>query len=101
MSPHKCKQNDDICSFRVFNALSFATDIFERIKPGHAKRVTYTALKLGESMGMSEIDMNRLFNAAILHDIGIGYANNEAYQNDRIYKEMDHVQKGSDIVEDF
>lgn len=101
MSPHKCKQNDDICAFRVFNALSFATDIFERIKPGHAKRVTYTALKLAESMGMSELEMNRLFNAAILHDIGIGYANNEAYQNDRTYKEEDHVQKGADIVEGF
>lgn len=101
MSPHKCKQNDEICSFRVFNALSFATDIFERIKPGHAKRVTYTALKLAETMGMPEIDLNRLFNAAILHDIGIGYANNEAYQNDRIYQKEDHLQKGADIVEDF
>ncbi len=101
MSPHNCKQNDDICSFRVFNALSFATDIFERIKPGHAKRVAYTALKLAESMGMPEADMNRLFNAAILHDIGVGYANNEAYQNDRIYQVADHVRKGADIVEGF
>ncbi len=101
MSPHKCKQNDDICSFRVFNALSFATDIFERRKPDHAKRVAYTALKLAESMGMSELDMNRLFNAAILHDIGIGYAKNDAYQNDLIYEEANHVRKGADIVDGF
>lgn len=101
MNPQTCDEKGNICSYSVFNALSFATDLFERTKTGHAKRVAYTSLKLAGHMGMSIADMNRLFNAAILHDVGIGFGINDAYQEDREYTKADHVKKGASIVEEF
>jgi len=101
MSPHNCKQNNAICSFQVFNALSYATDIFERNKAGHAKRVAYTSLKIAHQLNLPIADRNRLFHGAILHDVGIGFAINEAYQENRDYSVIEHTQNGSVIVEDF
>ncbi len=101
MNPQNCDNKSNICSCSVFNALSFATDIFEKIKTGHAKRVAYTSLKLASQLNMPIADMNRLFNAAILHDVGIGFGINEAYQEDREYNKVEHVKKGASIVSEF
>ena len=37
----------------------------------------------------------------ILHDVGIGFAINQAYQENRDYNESEHAKSGSIIVEDF
>ena len=88
----------EIYSSKVFNALSYATDIFERNRTGHGKRVAYTSVQLAKHMKLSKQEISKLCYAALLHDIGVGNAMNKAYQLNEDYKEVDHVTEGSTIV---
>lgn len=55
----------------VISALSLALDLAEQKQLQHARRVTYVAMRLAERLGLSRDDLQRIYLAGMLHDIGI------------------------------
>lgn len=51
-------------------ALANAIDAKDRYTGGHGRQMAAIALKLGESLGMHESELNNLHYGALLHDIG-------------------------------
>ena len=54
----------------IFAALSFALDLTEGVVPGHALRTCLLALRLGEDIGLRPTQLNDLYYAALLKDVG-------------------------------
>ncbi len=59
-----------------------ALDLRDKETEGHSQRVTWLAMQLAESMGMSKEDLSYLRQGALLHDIGkMGVPDNILHKN--------------------
>ena len=54
----------------ILSALSFALDITEGARPGHAVRACLLGMRLGEQIGLSDGALGELYYALLLKDIG-------------------------------
>jgi len=54
----------------ILSTLSFALDLTEGAVPGHAVRSCLLALRIGTALRLSSAEMNRLYYAALLKDVG-------------------------------
>ena len=54
----------------VISALTFALDLTEDAVPGHSLRTCLLAMRLAEALGLPESDLNHLYYALLLKDIG-------------------------------
>lgn len=60
----------DINLGQLISAVSLAFDFAERAQLNHARRVSYLALRLGESLGLEEASLQQILFAGMLHDVG-------------------------------
>jgi HD-GYP domain-containing protein (c-di-GMP phosphodiesterase class II) len=90
-----------ISKVKFFNSLSIAADIFERIRVGHCRRVAYTSVRLSSYMKLPIDDVCKIYYAAILHDVGIGFAYNEATERIKDVESSAHEIHGKSIVMEF
>jgi putative two-component system response regulator len=71
--------------------------------PGHAKRVSWMAGKLGDTLGMPETDVELLRNATLLHDLGsMPEADRAGGHNGRgngTDPGLEHPEEGAKILE--
>lgn len=65
----------------------------------HSKRTTYIALKLAESLGLSEIHMKDLYISTLLHDIGAASFLKKSHSSNTFI--IEHCKKGSALIESF
>lgn len=72
----------------LIEGLSYALDVAEKSRFSHSKHVAYNAYTLGKELGLKGKDLENLYYAALLHDIG---ASNTYYIEE-------HCIKGRDIV---
>ena len=67
----------------------------------HGKRVAYMCLEIGQKLGFDPIQMNNLYNAALLHDCGVSSTSTHTH----IIKELDwsgsqeHCTHGSALLD--
>lgn len=54
----------------ILGALSHALDLVEGQPEGHAERSARIALRLGQQLGLNEVELSNLFFAAVLKDSG-------------------------------
>ena len=54
----------------VISAMTFALDLTEGAFPGHALRSCLLAMRLGSALGISKDQLNSLYYATLLKDIG-------------------------------
>lgn len=82
----------------VISALSLALDLAEKKQLQHARRVTYVAMRLAERLGLSQDDLQRIYLAGMLHDIGITghFEEIESVPESELVRR--HPLKGKEIV---
>src|SRR6201999_3831330 len=55
---------------QVISALSFALDLTHDAVPGHAVRSCLLGMRIGTRLGLNAVDLNDLYYALLLKDIG-------------------------------
>jgi len=61
--------------FEIVESLSYSMDLISETLVGHHKRVAYISLQIGKSMDLSVKDIRKLVIAALIHDLGVFYLN--------------------------
>ncbi len=88
----------------TIEALRLAVDAKDEYTRGHSDRVAYYCVKIGESLGLQEKDIERLRISGIFHDIGkIGTTDDILLKTDKLnemeYEEIKkHPLKGAHIL---
>ena len=54
----------------VLGSLTYALDLTEGQPAGHSIRACWIAMRLGQTIGLSPIDMRELYYAVLLKDLG-------------------------------
>ena len=91
----------------TIKSITEALDAKDSYTLGKSRKVTYYALKLGQKLGLSEVDQGKLELAGLLHDIGIiGVPEDILNKTDALttdeYEEIKkHVEYGIKILEDI
>ena len=81
---------------QMLPAFSLALDIAENQPMEHAQRTAYIALQIGKQLGLSGQDMQDIYIAALLHDVGVTHSKVDAHiDNNQL---MSHCFIGRDIV---
>lgn len=62
--------NKNLVEKDIFSALITGLDLHDRYTRGHSEAVSLISLKIGKSMGLSKSEINDLYLAALVHDIG-------------------------------
>mgnify|MGYP001579340828 CR=1 FL=1 len=95
----------DRLNWGALRAFARTVDAKSSWTAGHSERVTTLALKTGTALGMSQEDLDDLYRAGLLHDIGkIGVAQEILDKPGRLTKEeymimCEHPAKGASILE--
>lgn len=79
----------------TIEALRQAVDAKDFYTRGHSDRVAYYAVKVGETLGLTETELETLRISGIFHDVGkIGTADDILLKTDRLdEKELQEIQK--------
>ena len=98
--------NQDIESiyFETISALALAVDAKDRYSRGHLDRVSRYSVAIGKHMGLENVELKMLRDAAVLHDLGkIGVPDDVLGKKDRLTDEewnlmRKHPQIGESII---
>ena len=88
---------------QAIHALSDALDLVGVDEVFHGKRVGFMATQCGRALGLSELALEELFHAALLHDCGVS----STYVHRRLINELDwedaerHCIKGGELLDRF
>lgn len=80
----------------LLRALSMALDLAERQPLNHATRAAYAALQIARTMGLSESEVEDIYIAAFLHDIGATAAACDLKTGQTIW--IDHTEMGKQLL---
>jgi len=81
---------------QMLSAFSLALDIAENQPMEHAQRTAYIALKIGKQLGLPKQEMQEVYIAALLHDVGVTNSKIDAHvDNNQL---MSHCFMGRDIA---
>lgn len=83
----------------IMSALLLALELAEKEQLQHACRVTYVAMRLAERVGLSPADLENMYLAAMLHDIGITGRFGELESEPESEPVRQHPLKGKGIVD--
>ncbi len=81
----------------VTQLLVGALDRFANHQPGHSRRVAHYAVAVGREMGLDSARCERLFFAALLHDIGMLRLSDGGVMSQERYRE--HARFGYEMIE--
>ena len=70
-----CEKSTKIKFYNIVKAMSNAMDLISETLVGHHRKVAYISLQLGQQLGLSFEEKQKLVIAGLIHDLGVFYLN--------------------------
>ncbi len=87
--------------YSILKVFSAAIDLISKKVVGHHKQVAYITFEIGKEMGFSSEKLGELFIAALLHDVGVFYLNQNFDDLSFDNKDNQHAEVGYQLVKEY
>jgi putative nucleotidyltransferase with HDIG domain len=91
----------DFTFYGILKAFSAAMDLISKRVVGHHKQVAYIALMIGRELGLPDSRLRNLIIAALLHDLGVFYLDQNFDDITFDNKDNKHAEVGYHLVKEY